>query len=190
MAEKKKSPAPKKIAKLPSAVSAATAVQPREAGGQRADFEAAMKLFHARNLKQALGLFLRATEGPERDVAQRAQLHATMCARRLEQAAPILRTAEDHYNYGVALINSREVRGAREHLETALRLAPDSDYIHYALGVAQALSGDLAHAHENLRRSIEIEPRNRIIARHDADLAALTSHAAFHDLLYPEKKAW
>jgi Flp pilus assembly protein TadD len=113
-----------------------------------------------------------------------------MCARRLEQAAPVLRTAEDYYNYGVALINSREVRGAREHLETALCLAPGSDHIHYALGVAQALSGDLARAHESLRRSIELEPRNRIIARHDADLAALTGHPPLHELLYPEKKAW
>ena len=176
MAEKKRSPAPK-TGKPPAA-------------GQRADFEAAMKLFHARNLKQAHDVFLRATEGPERDVAQRAQLHAAMCARRLEQAAPVLRTAEDYYNYGVALINSREVRGAREHLETALLLAPGSDHIHYALGVAQALSGDLARAHESLRRSIELEPRNRIIARHDADLAALTGHPPLHELLYPEKKAW
>lgn len=186
MAEKKKNPAPKKSEK-PLTV---TAVEPRETDGQRAAFEAAMKLFHARNLKQALGLFLRATEGPERDVAQRAQLHAAMCMRRLEQAAPVIRTAEEHYNYGVALINSRDVAGAREHLEAALRMAPGSDHIHYALGVAQALSGDLARAQENIRRSIELDPRNRIIARHDADLAALTGQTSFNDLLYPEKKVW
>ena len=203
MAEKKKSPAPKKIAKPPAArrgvaaapaevpqTHTATAVQPTGATGQRAAFEAAMKLFHARDLKQARGLFLRATEGPARDVAQRAQLHAAMCARRLEQPAPVFRTAEDHYNYGVALINSRDIRGAREHLETALRLAPGSDHIHYALGVAQALSGDLAGAHENVRRAIELEPRNRIIARHDADLAPLSGKPPFDELLYPEKKAW
>jgi tetratricopeptide (TPR) repeat protein len=169
---------------------AAAPVQPLNGLGQRAAFEAAMKLFHARNLKEARGLFLRATEGPERDVAQRAQLHAAMCERRLEQAAPVLRTAEEHYNYGVALINARDVRGAREHLEAALRLAPGSDHIHYALGVAQALAGDLAGAHENVRRAIELEPRNRIIARHDGDLASFAGQPLFDALLYPEKKVW
>jgi Flp pilus assembly protein TadD len=113
-----------------------------------------------------------------------------MCARRLEQTAPVIRTAEEHYNYGVALINSRDVGGAREHLEAALRLAPGADHIHYALGVAQALSGDLAGAHENVRRAIELEPRNRIIARHDADLAGMSGKPPFDELLYPEKKAW
>jgi tetratricopeptide (TPR) repeat protein len=147
-----------------------------------------MKLFHTRNLKEARDLFLRATEGPERDVAQRAQVHAAMCGRRLEQTAPTLRTAEEFYNYGVALLNARDVGGAREHLETALRLAPGSDHIHYALGVALALAGDVAGAHENVRRAIELEPRNRIIARRDADLAPLAGQPPFDALLYPEKK--
>ena len=34
------------------------------------NFEAAMKLFHARNLSEARELFQQAAEGPERDVAQ------------------------------------------------------------------------------------------------------------------------
>lgn len=166
------------------------AIQPLDGPGQRAAFEAAMKLFHARNLGEARDLFLRVMEGPERDVAQRAQLHAAMCDRRLEQAAPVVRTAEEHYNYGVALIDARDLGGAREHLEDALRLAPGSDHIHYALGVAQALAGDLAGAQENVRRAIELEPRNLFIARHDADLAPLAGQPPFDALLYPEKKAW
>jgi tetratricopeptide (TPR) repeat protein len=197
MAEKKKSPATKRsVGPATSASSATAAPQARPeavqtaGAAQRAAFEAAMKLFHARNLREARDLFLRVTEGPERDVAQRAQLHAAMCDRRLQQAAPVLNTAEEHYNYGVALINTRDVKGAREHLEAALRMAPGSDHIHYALGVAQALSGDLAGAHENVRRAIELEPRNRIIARHDSDLASMAGHPFFEALLYPEKKSW
>jgi len=190
MAEKKKSPAPKKSVMPAPAEAAPAAVLPDDGSPQRAAFDAAIKLFHARNLKEAREFFLRATKGPERDVAQRAQLHAAMCDRRLEQAAPVLRTAEEHYNYGVALFNTRDVRGAREHLETALRLAPDADHIYYALGVAQALMGDVADAHESVRRAIELEPRNRIIARHDADLAPLAGQPPFDALHYPEKKAW
>jgi len=199
MAEKRKITATKKSGKPMAAplTSAAKDSQPqgaarRPAGGltQRAAFDAAMKGFHARRWKEAREFFLQALEGPERDVAQRSQLLAAMCERRLQQSALVLDTAEDHYNYGVALINTRDVRSAREHLEAALRIAPGSDHIHYALGVAQALSGDLAGAQENVRRAIELEPRNRIIARHDADLAPLAGQPSFEALLYPEKKSW
>jgi Flp pilus assembly protein TadD len=101
-----------------------------------------------------------------------------------------LRSADDFYNYGVALMNARNVAAAREHLETAARLAPGCDYIHYALGLAQALTGDLAAAYENLKRAIELEPRNRIIARQDADLAPLANHPPLDSLLYPERSGW
>jgi tetratricopeptide (TPR) repeat protein len=157
---------------------------------QFAAFEAAMKLFHARQLSEARVLFQQAAAGGERDVAQRAQLHIAMCNRRLQQSTVSFGTAEEHYNYGVALINARNLAEARTHLEKALAIAPGSDHIHYALALAQALSGDLASAHENLRRAIELEPRNRVIARQDADFAPLANQAVFRSLLYPEKKAW
>jgi tetratricopeptide (TPR) repeat protein len=149
-----------------------------------------MRLFHARELKEARDLFAQALEGPERDVAQRATLHIAMCDRRLEQAPVALGTAEDYYNYGIALFNARNAMAAVEHLEIALRLAPGSDHVHYALGLAQALAGDLNGAYGNLKRAIELEPRNRIVARQDADIAHLAGQPPFAALLYPEKKAW
>ena len=157
---------------------------------QFAAFEAAMKHFHARQLTEARVLFQQAATGAERDIAQRAQLHIAMCNRRLQQTAVNFGTAEECYNYGVALINARNFAEARTHLEKALAIAPASDHIHYALALAQALSGDLASAHENLRRAIELEPRNRLIARQDADFAPLANQSMFRSLLYPEKKAW
>src|SRR5215831_16269541 len=117
---------------------------------QMAAFEAAMKLFHARKLKEARDLFQQATLGPERDVAQRANLHIAMCDRRLQQASVALRSAEDYYNYGVALINSRNLAEARAHLEKGIQIDPSADHIHYALAVAQALAGDVHAAHESL----------------------------------------
>jgi tetratricopeptide (TPR) repeat protein len=199
MAEKKKAAAAKnegmskqpvsksaKAAEPQRAVSREAAVAVEQALGnarQLSAFEAAMKLFHARKLKEAV-------EGPERDVAQRAQLHIAMCDRRLEQAPVELQSAEEHYNYGVALINSRNISEARKHLEAALRMAPDADHIHYALALAQALGGDIPGAFENLRRAIELEPRTRIIARQDADFAPLANQPPFDSLLYPEKKGW
>ena len=176
--------------KHPGPVTRAEAPRAANAFTQLAAFEAAMKLFHARQLSEARVLFQQAATGAERDVAQRAQLHIAMCDRRLQQTTVSFGTAEECYNYGVALLNARNVAEARTHLEKALAIAPGSDHIHYALALAQALSGDLAAAHENLRRAIELQPRNRLIARHDADFAPPAIQAAFRSLLYPEKKAW
>ena len=157
---------------------------------QLAAFESAMKHFHARKFKEARDLFATAAQGPERDVAHRAQLHATMCERRLEQTTVKLQTAEDYYNYAITLLNTRKIDDARSHLEQALAMTPEADHIFYALAVAQALSGDAAGAHEHLRRAIELEPKNRIMARQDADFSALSGQAPFQALLYPEKKTW
>jgi len=169
---------------------AAAIPQAFDAQKQLSTFEAAMKLFHARNLKDARELFALAAEGPERDVANRSRLHTAMCDRRLQQVVVNLGSAEDYYNYGVALLNTRNVSEARGYLDKALELAPDSDHIHYALALALALGGDLPSAHDNLKRAIELEPRNRILARQDADFAHLANHAPFQALLYPEKKGW
>ena len=157
---------------------------------QLGNFEAAMRLFHTRDLKQARELFEAATKGPERDVAQRSRLHIAMCDRRLDQPAVNLRSAEDFYTYAIALLNSRKIPEARTHLEEALRLAPDADHIHYAMATAQALHGDLPRAHEHLKRAIEIEPRNRLHARQDTDFAHLSHQSPFDELLFPEKKSW
>jgi tetratricopeptide (TPR) repeat protein len=212
MSEKRKSPPPKTTEKVskpqaskpvrssdaskPASVrpvtgqGAVAVAQRLDAPRQLSSFEAAMKLFHARRLAEARELFQTAAAGPESDVAQRARLHIAMCDRRLEQAAPNLSSAEDYYNYGIALLNARKVPEARSHLERALEMSPGMDHIHYALGLAQALAGDLPKAYDNLKRAIELEPRNRILARQDADFAPLATHPPFDALLYPEKKGW
>ena len=94
------------------------------------------------------------------------------------------------YNYGVALINQRNLTEARATLQRGLELAPGADHIHYALALACALGGDPAGAVESLRRAIELEPRNRTIARQDTDFGSVVRHPAFESLLYPEKKGW
>ena len=160
------------------------------AAAQLAAFEGAMKLFHARKLAEARTLYLEAAQGPGSDVAQRARLHISMCERRLEKPSLHLTGVEELYNYGVAMVNMRNAAEARQHLEKALALAPNSDHIHYALATALALSGDAVGAQENLRIAIELEPRNRALARQDTDFAALANQPGFRSLLYPEKKSW
>ena len=157
---------------------------------QLSTFESAMKLFHSRNLVDARELFRQAAQGPESDVANRARMHASMCDRRLEQSTVTLRTAEDYYNYGIALLNTRNAAEARTHLERALQMSPGADHVLYALALAQAMGGDLGPAFDNLRQAIDLEPRNRTMARQDTDFAHLAHQPPFDTLLYPEKKGW
>jgi tetratricopeptide (TPR) repeat protein len=173
-----------------SGSTSAAAPQPWGAQQQLAAFESAMKLFHTRELQQARAFFEHAAQGPERDVAQRSKLHMAMCDRRLQQQTVTLRSAEDYYNYAVALINQRKLGEAREHLQKAVEISPGADHIHYALAAAFVAGGDLAQAHESLKRAIELDPRNRIIARQDSDFTPVAAQPPFSSLLYPEKKNW
>lgn len=170
--------------------SAAAAAPALNGQTQLAAFEAAMKQFHARNFAEARASFEHAVHGPERDVAQRARLHISMCDRRLQQQAPPLESAEEYYTYGIAMMNARKFPEARASLERAVTLDPTADHMHYALAGALALAGEFHGAYDSLKRSIEMEPRNKIAARQDPDFAALANQPPFDALLFPEKKSW
>jgi tetratricopeptide (TPR) repeat protein len=189
MPEKRKTPAArageKRIAKPPAAASPAL-----DARQQLSAFEAAMKRFHEGRLAEAGGLFSIAAAGPESDVANGARLRMAICDHRLRQETVEPASADEYYNYGVALINTRKLAAARENLERALALTPQADHVHYALALAQALGGDIDSARNHLARAIELEPRNRLIARQDADFAPLARHPMFSALLYPERRGW
>jgi tetratricopeptide (TPR) repeat protein len=174
-----------------AAAAAAASAPAWTAQHQLAAFEKAMKLFHGRKFADARSEFERAAQGPERDVSQRAKVHLTMCQSRLEkEQPPALASAEDCYNYAVAMINARKLAEARAVLEKGLQISPNSDHLHFALALALALSGDYQNAHDHLRRAIEIEPRNRLLARQDTDFAPFAHQAPFDALLNQEKKGW
>lgn len=177
-----------KAAAVDATSGAAVVPQPNAALDQLQFYEAGMRLFHAGKYSEARDLFLQSLVGSERDVAHRADLHIRMCERRLEVPKPVLHSADDHYNYGVAMLNARDLAAARYHLQIALAMDAGADHIYYALALCHGLAGDLQGAYENLRRAIELQPRNRISARQDADFAAFVNSPPFDRLLHPEKK--
>ena len=61
------------------------------------------------------------------------------------------------------------------------------DHVLYALALAKGLAGDIDGAHEHLKRAIDLEPRNRISARQDADFATFSSQPRIQQLLFPDK---
>ena len=170
-----------------AALSAAATEARAAAQAQLKSFEQAVRLFHARKFAEARELFVKASSGPNREMAHNSILHIRMCDRRLEKPAVNLKTAEEHYNYAVAMINTRNLADAQHHLEAALAIEPKADHVLYALALAKGLAGDIDGAHDHLKRAIDLEPRNRISARQDADFATFANQPQIQQLLFPDK---
>jgi len=151
---------------------AAKTPAPLDAKGQTDLFAGAMKHFTKSEYAQARPMFARAGEGPQLSVCESARMYAKICEQRLDQSKPDLRTAEDHYNFGVAMINGRRFTEALSHLQKALTMA-DGAHVRYALALASGMEGDMPGAVAHLRRAVELDPSIRSFARTDADFQPL-----------------
>ena len=150
-------------------------------------YDKAMGLFHRRDFTRAREVFARVASGPATEKAHAAQMHLRMCDRRLgrEQVEP--RTPEDHYNYGISLMNSGQHERAEGHLRKAVAGNDRADHFHYALALCAGLRGDYEASARHLRRAIELQPANRGVARNDTDFQAIASHPGLREILHPER---
>ncbi len=156
---------------------AATSLEPPSASAlQLKSYELAVQLFSQAKLAEARDRFLEAAKGPGAHISDKARSYIQVCDRRTRkvEASPVL-TAEDHFNHGVERLNARDVERAKQHFGRALQLEPDADHILYTMALCCGLAGDGNGACENLRRAIDLEPRNRILARQDPEFLGLAS---------------
>jgi tetratricopeptide (TPR) repeat protein len=149
--------------------------QPSATTIQLKTYEEAIGLFSKSKFTEAQQRFLEAAHGPASHIADKARSYAQVCERRTASFDLKLNTAEDHFNYGVERLNARDVARARDHFGRSLRLEPDADHVLYTLALCCGLEGDGDGACQNLKRAIDLEPRNRILARQDPEFAALAS---------------
>jgi tetratricopeptide (TPR) repeat protein len=173
--------APVKIERTPS---------PRFTGAVAA-LEAGIKLMYAEDYAKAVKAFNKVIaeypEEPEIQASAKARVHA--CEKKLqERARTVFRTADDHYNLAVALMNSGDLENAMTHLQSALKLAPKADHILYAIAAANALQGNRDQAISYLKQSIHHRAENRFQALQDNDFAILAEEQAFKDLVAPPDK--
>jgi tetratricopeptide (TPR) repeat protein len=154
---------------------AATAEPPSAFEVQLKIYEQAVQLFSQRKLPEARDRFLEVAKGPAPHISDKARSYVQVCERRTSGTQIKLSTAEDHFNYGVERLNARDVELAKHHLGRALTLQPEADHVLYTLALCCGLAGDGNGACENLKRAIDLDPRNRILARQDPEFAALAS---------------
>jgi tetratricopeptide (TPR) repeat protein len=152
-------------------------------------YEHAVQNFHQQKLGKAKELLEKVLTGPSKELADRAQIHLRITEQRMaKQAAPSLRTPEEHYQAGVAMMNLGRWDEAREHLLRARKLAPKADFIFYAMAALDCLTGETESAMGNLKIAIQLRPENRYHARNDEDFAFLQEDPRFTELLYPERE--
>jgi tetratricopeptide (TPR) repeat protein len=138
-------------------------------------WDQAVQLFTKRQFAEACEGFREAAKGPAAHIADKARSYLQICERKIAKRDIEFHTAEDHFNYGVERLNARDIDIARFHFGRALGLEPDADYILYTMALCCGLAGDGNAACENLKRAIDIEPRNRILARQDPEFSALAA---------------
>jgi len=180
------------VQKTTARQSADKRVRPSGAAGmtrekQTALYDKAVALFNAGQLRKARGAFERVAAGPSPEVAHAARMHGAVCERRLAAGKVKLATPEEHYDYAIALINRRELGSALGHLNEALRRLPDGDHVHYAMAICHGLQGEMTEAAEHLSTAIELDPRNRAAARHDADCILFASAPEIAAILNPRR---
>ena len=152
-------------------------------------YEEAVRYFHQQKFHKAKQMLEKVIAGPSKELADRAQVHLRVCEQRISRPpAPALRTPEDHYQAGVAMMNLGRWDEAREHLLRARKLAPKTDYVYYAMAALDCLTGEAESAMENLKVAIDLRPENRYHARNDEDFAFLQEDPRFTELLYPERE--
>ena len=156
---------------------------------QQQYYDEAVRVFQSQKFERADALFQKVLEGPNRTLAHHAQVHSQICQKRLRPPEVRLKTADDHYNYAVTLLNERRLEEAARHLETALHMAPRADHLHYALAATQALQGNPQGAYERLKTAIALQPRNRALARGDSDFIGILEYPPVALLLQIER-AW
>ena len=152
-------------------------------------YEQAVQSFQQQKLGKAKELLEKVLAGPSKELADRAQIHLRITEQRMaKQATPALRTPEEHYQAGVAMMNLGRWDEARDHLLRALKLAPKADFVFYAMAALDCLTGETESAMENLKTAIQLRPENRYHARNDEDFAFLQEDPRFTELLYPERE--
>jgi tetratricopeptide (TPR) repeat protein len=187
-----KSSAPHKLVKKKALkAKAPVAVPDVEAPAKQAQlkaYEEGLKLFQQQKFPKAKQALEKVLEGPVKELHDRAIMHIRICDQRASRSpVPTVKTAEDHYTQGVALMNLGRWDEAREHLDRAHKAAPKADHIVYAMAALDCLTGEADSAMQNLRIAIQLRPENRYHARNDEDFAFLQEDPRFTELLYPER---
>ncbi len=118
----------------------------------------------------------------EKELVDRARVYLAVCERQKNAARVALVEPEDFYYVALLEKNRGNVTEAIEHAKRAAR-KNGGGKVDFLLACCYAQAGEIDTAVEHLRKAIEDDQHNRILARHDRDFDQLRDTPAFQELL-------
>jgi tetratricopeptide (TPR) repeat protein len=145
------------------------------------EYETALQALQRKRYEAAAASFRRLIDRypEELELHERAQLYLRVCERESEPPPAPPGTLDERIYAATLALNAGAPDEAITHLEPAAAEAPDDDHVHYMMAVAMALTGRGSEAVEHLRRAIELNAENRVLARQEPDFAALRDDEVF-----------
>jgi tetratricopeptide (TPR) repeat protein len=150
------------------------------------NYEAGLKAMQEHKFEKAKGLLEKITASGPRELADRARVHLNTCNQQLSGFSASFKTAEEHFDYAVSLMNAGQYEQARGHMEKILKQNPKADFAYYGLSVVDCLSGQVESSLKHLEEAIRMNPQSRFQARNDSDFQNMADDPRFTELLYPE----
>lgn len=147
-------------------------------------YETGLESLQRRQFDAAAEAFRRVIEAypEERELHERARLYLRVCERETVPPPPPPRTLDERIYAATLALNAGSAEEALQHLEPAAEEEPDNDHVLYMLAVAHALVGHGATAVDHLRRAVELNSENRLLARQEPDFASLRDDEAFRQI--------
>lgn len=150
------------------------------------NYESGLKAMQERKFDRARTAFQKVLEGSSKELCDRARVHLQACNQQIERSPLQFKTAEEHYDYAVSLMNAGDYVAAREHMEKLQKQGVQLDYVLYGLAALDCLTGHVEDALRRLDEAIRAKPALRFQARNDSDFQNLAEDPRFTELLYPD----
>jgi tetratricopeptide (TPR) repeat protein len=154
------------------------------------NYEAGVKAMQERKFERAKALLEKVMTSGSRELADRAAMHLNSCQQQLARASNSgFKSAEEHYDYAISLMNASDYESARAHLEKLQKQVPKADYVWFGLAILDCLTHHYEAALKNLEQAIKLNASNRYHARNESDFQNMADDPRFTELLYPEELA-
>jgi tetratricopeptide (TPR) repeat protein len=152
-------------------------------------YEAGLRALQEHKFEKAKASLQKVMGGADKALCDRARIHIQTCDQHLEQPALQFKTAEEHFDYAISLMNSGDYVSSREHMERLLKQNPKADYVLYGLAALSCVTGHVEDALKTLDEAIRLNGALRFQARNDSDFQNLAEDPRFTELLYPDPGA-
>ena len=150
----------------------------------RKDYDRGVAALQKKKLEEAERNFLDLIQKypEERELVDRARVYLSVVERQKRDARPASTEPEDLYYVAVLEKNRGNVAEAIEHLKRAAR-KNGRGRVDFLLACCYAQNGETDTALDHLRKAIEEDQSNRILARHDRDFDPVRETPGFLELL-------